>query len=251
MEKKFTNKEVANLLRNVSAAYQVKGKNQFQIRAYDQAADSIEHVTSEVKDLWESGQIDQIPNIGSHIANYLAEYFTAGSVGHFEQVFEDLPESMFDLLKVPGVGPKTALKLAQSGVVSIEDLEQRIKSGWLIKKGFGEKSLTSVLRGIEEFKRRSDRILLPVAEEVAKQVIEYLKKDENVLAVDPLGSLRRRVSTVGDVDISVASDNPKSVVDHFTKFLGVNRLVEAGERTATISLANGIFNRKIFYCANQ
>src|SRR3989338_7363 len=146
MEKKFTNKEVANLLKNVSAAYQVKGKNQFQIRAYDLAADSIEHATSEVKDLWESGQIDQIHNVGSHIANYLDEYFTTGSVGHFEQVFEDLPESIFDLLKVPGVGPKTALKLAQAGVVSIEDLEQRIKSGWLIKKGFGEKSLISVLR---------------------------------------------------------------------------------------------------------
>ena len=74
MEKKFTNKEIANLLKNVSAAYQVKGKNQFQIRAYDLAADSIEHATSEVKDLWESGQIDQIPNVGSHIANFRAVF---------------------------------------------------------------------------------------------------------------------------------------------------------------------------------
>ena len=240
MEKKFTNKEIANLLKNVSAAYQVKGKNQFQIRAYDLAADSIEHASSEVKDLWESGQIDQIPNVGSHIANYLDEYFTTGSVDHFEQVFEDLPESMFGLLKVPGVGPKTALKIAEAGVVSIGDLESRIKSGWLLKKGFGEKTLNNILRGVEEFKRKSDRILLSIAGETAKQVVEYLKKHKDVLAADPLGSLRRRVATVGDVDISVASNKPKHVIDYFKKYPGVQDIIEAGERTATISLPSGI-----------
>ena len=240
MEKKFTNKEIANLLKNVSAAYQVKGKNQFQIRAYDLAADSIEHASSEVKDLWESGQIDQIPNVGSHIANYLDEYFTTGEVKHFEEIFKDLPESMFDLLQVPGVGPKTSLKIAEAGVVSIGDLESRIKSGWLLKKGFGEKTLNNILRGVEEFKRKSDRILLPIAGETAKQVVEYLKKHKDVLAADPLGSLRRRVATVGDVDISVASNKPKHVIDYFKKYPGVQDIIEAGERTATISLPSGI-----------
>jgi len=240
MEKKFTNKEIANLLKNVSAAYQVKGKNQFQIRAYDLAADSIEHASSEVKDLWESGQIDQIPNVGSHIANYLDEYFTTGEVKHFEEIFKDLPESMFDLLQVPGVGPKTSLKIAEAGVVSIGDLESRIKSGWLLKKGFGEKTLNNILRGVEEFKRKSDRILLPIAGETAKQVVEYLKKHKDVLAADPLGSLRRRVATVGDVDISVASNKPKHVIDYFKKYPGVQDIIEAGERPATISLPSGI-----------
>lgn len=240
MEKKFTNKEVANLLRNVSAAYQIKGKNQFQVRAYDLAADSIEHSSSEVRDLWESGQINQLPNIGSHIANYLDEFFTKGKVKHFEEVFKGLPDSMFDLLKVPGVGPKTAFKLAEVGVASIEDLEDRIKSGWLVKKGFGEKTLTNIFRGIEEFKRKSDRILLPVAGEIAKQAIAYLKKHKSVKAADPLGSLRRKVATVGDVDISVASDNSKSVIDFFRNFPGAQRVIEAGERTATISLPSGI-----------
>ena len=240
MEKKFTNREVAELLSNVSAAYQVKGANLFQIRAYDSAADAIEHATSEVKDLWEAGQMDQIPGIGAHMANYLDEYFTTGKAKHFEALFKEIPEDMFEFLKVPGIGPKTAYKLAKSGVVSIEDLEQRIKSSWLVKKGFGEKSLENILRGIEEFIRKSDRILLPVAGEVAKRVIEYLKKHKDVIAADPLGSLRRRVTTVGDIDISVASKNPKSVVDHFVKFPELERVVEAGERTATIVLRNGI-----------
>jgi len=240
MENKFTNEEIAELLRNVSAAYQVKGLNYFQIRAYDAAADAIENTTLDVKTLWETGKLDQIPGIGTHIANYLDEYFTTGKVSHFESVFKQVPEDMFQFLKIPGVGPKTAFKIAKAGVVSIKDLEERIKSGWLLQHDFGQKTLDNILRGVEEFGRKSDRILLPVASEVASQIIEYLKKNKDVLIADPLGSLRRRVATVGDIDISVSSEKPKSVVEHFTKFPETNEIVESGDRTATILLRNGI-----------
>ncbi|MEX0616579.1 MAG: DNA polymerase/3'-5' exonuclease PolX [Candidatus Woykebacteria bacterium] len=240
MEPNFTNKSVSEILRNVSAAYQVKGANPFQIRAYDLAADSIEHATSELKDLWESGNLDQIPGIGENLQKYLDELFKTGKVKHFEKILQSVPEEMFQFMKIPGVGPKTAFKLAEAGVISIEDLESRIKTGWLVKKGFSEKILQNILRGIEEFKRKSDRILLPVAGEIAKQVVEYLKQNSEVKSADTLGSLRRRVSTVGDIDIAVASSNPETVINHLTKFPGISRVVEAGDRTATIALASGI-----------
>ncbi|OGY25585.1 MAG: hypothetical protein A2134_03375 [Candidatus Woykebacteria bacterium RBG_16_39_9b] len=240
METKFTNKEVTTLLRNVSAAHQVKGANPFQIRAYDVAADAVEHASSDVRALWESEDLDKIPGVGSHIANYLDEYFTSGKVKHFETVFKNIPNSMFEFLKIPGVGPKTAYKLAKAGVKNIADLEEKIKSKTLLKKGFTEKPLENILQGIEEFKRKSDRILLPVAGEVAKQVLEHLRKHKAVLATDPLGSLRRRVATVGDVDLSVASNDPKEVIEHFKKFPGTERIIESGEHTATISVRNGI-----------
>ena len=240
MEKKFTNKEVSQLLSNISAAYQVLGMNQFQIRAYDLAADSIANVTSEVKDLWEEGKLGEIPGIGKNIVAYLDELFKTGKVRHFEEISQKVPEKMFVLLRVPGIGPKTAFKLAGSGVTDISDLEKKIKSGYLLKKGFGQKTLANILRGIEEYKRKSDRILLPVAGEIAKQIIEYLKKHKDVLEADPLGSLRRKVATVGDIDISVASEKAKSVVGHFIKFPSLNRIIEVGNSTATISLSSGI-----------
>src|SRR4030067_3798420 len=194
MDKKFTNKEIATLLRNVSAAHQVKGANQFQIRAYDVAADAVEHASSDVRALWEGGQLDQIPGIGSNIANYIDELFTTGKVRHFKNFFKDIPASMFEFLTISGVGPKTAYKLAQAGVKDIADLEEKIKSKNLMKKDFTEKALENILQGIDEFKRKSDRILLPVAGEVAKQVLEYLRKHKEILAADPLGSLRRKVA---------------------------------------------------------
>lgn len=239
MEKKFSNKEIAQLLRNISAVYQIKDANQFQISAYDLAADSVEHSTSEIKDLWEAGRLDKVPRLGEHLEKYLDELFKTGKVEHFEEILGSVPDDMFQFLKIPGVGPKTAYKLAEAGVVSIDDLEKRIKSGWLVKKGFSEKILQNILRGISEFKRKSDRILLPEANEVAKKVIDHLKKHQSVQQADPLGSLRRRVATVGDIDISIASDKPKEVIDYFKKTPGIERVVEAGDRTATIALNNG------------
>lgn len=240
MVNKYSNKSVAELLRNVSAVYQIQGANQFQIRAYDLAADSIEHLSSEVKDLWENDTLGDVPRVGDNLQKYLSEYFKTGKVKHFEDVLGKVPESMFELLKVPGVGPKTAQKLAEANVVSIKDLEHRIKSEWLLNKGFSEKILNNILRGIEEFKRKSDRILLPEATETANKVISHLRKEPSVERADTLGSLRRKLATVGDIDISVASKEPKKVISHFKKTPGVERVVEAGEKTATIALSNGM-----------
>ncbi len=235
MKKKFSNKDIAILLRDVSAAHQVKGENYFQIRAYDLAADAIENAGSDVRTLWEAGELAKIPGIGSNIANYLDELLSTGKVKHFEKAFEKLPKSMFELLKISGIGPKTAFKLAQAGTKSILDLEKKINQGTLIKKGFGEKTLAKITLGISEFKRKSDRILLPAAWVVAQDVITHLKKHKGVLFADTLGSLRRKVSTVADVDISVATNNPKEVINHFTKYPGTDHVIEAGERSATIT----------------
>jgi DNA polymerase (family 10) len=193
-----------------------------------------------IRDLWEQGKLGEVPRLGEHLEKYLDEYFKSGKVEHFEEIFAKVPDDMFQFLKIPGVGPKTAYKLAEAGVVSIDDLEKRIKSGWLVKKGFSEKTLQNILRGIGEFKRKSDRILLPDAAETAEKVINHLKKLPSVQRADPLGSLRRKVATVGDIDISVSSEKPKEVVDHFKKTPRIERVVEAGEKSATISLNNGM-----------
>jgi len=240
MANKFSNKSIAELLRNVSAVYQVQGANQFQIRAYDLAADSIEHSSAEIKDLWENDKLNDVPRLGESLQKYLGEYFKDGKVKHFDSILSKVPESMFELLKVPGVGPKTAHKIAEAEVVSINDLEHRIKSGWLVKKGFSEKNLQNILRGIEEFKRKSDRILLPDAQETANKVIEHLKLEKSVQRVDTLGSLRRKVATVGDIDISVSSNDPKKVIERFKKTPSIERVVESGDKTATIALSNGM-----------
>ncbi len=237
----ISNAGVAKILHNVAAAYQIKKiGNIFQIRAYEGAADAIEHSTSEVKDLWEEKRLAEIPGVGEKIKEYLIELFQTGKVKHFEAVLKNIPEVIFELLDVPGIGPQTAYKLSNLGIHDLNDLRVKIKSGELVKKGFSAKIAEKILLGLKETSKRNKRILLPYASEQAKRVIEYLKKSPDVIDAHPLGSLRRMVATVGDLDFSVSSNNPKRVVEYFAKMPGVSRIVGKGENQATVILATGL-----------
>src|SRR3972149_5676531 len=157
LHKEMTNLEIAELLRAVAASYQLKGEdqNRFRIIAYERAADAVEHASSELKDLWDERKLDEVPGIGKSIAEHLDELFRTGKSKHFEEVMEGLPPSMFDLMKVPGVGAKTGYKLAKElGIKSLGELEKAAKTGKI-------KGIPNILKSIEETKGRTRRLLLP------------------------------------------------------------------------------------------
>lgn len=240
MSYSFTNQEISDLLSSVAAAYTIKGMNRFQIIAYENAASGIEHATADLRDLWQEGKLAEIPGVGSHIEEYLDELFSTGEVKHFDQVMKGIPKAVFPLLKIPGIGPKTALKLAEVGVEGADDLKDKIESGFLIEKGFSEKNLANINRGLEEYMRRSDRLLLPIAAEIAANVQDYLEKSPVVDRIEPLGSLRRKLATIGDIDFAISSKNPQEALNYFTKFTGTRNIVESGAFSATINLKNGV-----------
>src|SRR3989344_4748987 len=126
--------------------------------AYDRAADNIERSTSELKDLWEDHKLDTIAGLGQSIQGYLDELFRTGKVKHFKSLKKGMPTGMFELLDVPGMGPKTAYKLAKElGVKDISDLEKAAKGGKIRQlPGFGVKSEVDILTATSEIKSRSD-----------------------------------------------------------------------------------------------
>ncbi|HEY5601326.1 MAG TPA: helix-hairpin-helix domain-containing protein, partial [Patescibacteria group bacterium] len=209
----LTNAQIAELLRSVAAAYEVKSGNRFKVVAYENAATSVEHATSELKDLWEEEKLDTVPGLGKSMQAHLGELFKTGKVKYFETLFKGLPKGMFEILGVPGIGPKKAYKLSRElKIESVADLEKAAKKGKIAGlEGFGSKSEEVTLRSIDEFKRQTGRMTLPVAFPIAKDVVGWLKKSKDVERAEPLGSLRRMVSTVGDIDIAVASKNPHAV----------------------------------------
>ena len=238
---KLSNTAITRLLREIAAAYEVKNENRFKIRAYDTAADSIEHATSEVKDLWEEGRLGDLPGVGESISSHLDEYFRAGKVKHFEEVKKGLPPGMFTFFGLEGVGPKRAYRLAKElKVKTIEDLHQAVKEKKIEKlEGFGRRSQELILKAIEGREQHKERILLPVAFSLAERLIEQIKRIPGVERADPLGSLRRMVSTVGDIDIGVATAKPKEVVAAFTKLPDVSRVLGAGGLKASVILKTG------------
>jgi len=239
----MNNKQLVGLLRSIAAAYEVKGENKFRITAYERAAAAIEHSLTEVKDIWKEDNLTEIPGIGTSIASHLDELFRKGEVAHFKKVIRGLPKAMFELLKVPGIGAKTAHKLCLELSIkdhkkALERLKKAAKNGQVRKiEGFARKSEKEILEGIEELRRRKERMTLSFAQELAQKMIKYLSENgenKDILRIDPLGSLRRMNATVGDVDLAVATKEPKKVIKRFISFPEAEKVLVAGDNTARI-----------------
>lgn len=243
----FTNLKIAELLRSVAAAYEIKDedKNKFKIIAYNRASDAIEHLSSEIKDVYDEGKLDDIPGVGTSIASHLKEIFSKGSSKHFDEVLSGLPPAMFKIMEIHGIGAKTAYKLTKEFDIKESNAVKKLK--WLATKdkisripGFGEDSQASILKSISEYEGKKYRLLLPYATNVALEVVEWMKKDKNTVECDPLGSVRRGASTVGDIDIAVATKNPQETIFHFTSFPKTVRVFEKGEQSAGIVIGSDI-----------
>ncbi|HSX09725.1 MAG TPA: DNA polymerase/3'-5' exonuclease PolX [Candidatus Saccharimonadales bacterium] len=246
----MTNKEVSKLLTNVAAAYSIKDekKFRFQILAYEKAAESIKNLPTELQDLYKEDKLKGIPGVGPTIQSRLEELFKTGKVAHFEDVMKDIPLSFFPLLDIPSFGPKKAYRLVMEFNLNdpdtvIENIEKIAKKNEIASlAGFGEKSQSDILRAIAEYrlgKGKTTRMPLPFANELAEIIIAYLKKSPAVIEAQPLGSLRRRRETIGDLDIAIATNNPKEVIDHFVAYPRKERVMERGERTSSILASGG------------
>lgn len=217
----MTNLEIAELLRDVAASYELQDaqKFKFQIIAYERAADAVEHATSELKDLWDDGKLEEVPGIGSSIAEHLDELFRTGKSKHFEQVMRGIPKEAFKLMELPGIGIKTAMKLLKEG--SRKEVQEKLT---LVREG----------------EKKAKRHLLPYAALIAGEIMDYLVKNPKVKRVDPLGSLRRKASTVGDIDLSVVTSDGPGVLDYFTKYPKTQKVIEKGEHSGSIVVPGGV-----------
>lgn len=246
----MTNKEIAKLLRNVSASYRIKNEKKyyFQLIAYENASETIESLPEQLEILYKEGKLDNVPNIGKTIKSRLEELFKTGKVAHFEYVFKGIPPAVFALIDIPSLGPKRAYKLCvefglKNEDSAVDELEKVAKAGGIAKiPGFGEKSERDILRAIQEYrlgKGKTTRMVLPIAFEVGQKILDYLYTSKYVKRAETLGSLRRMMPTIGDVDIAVATNNPKSVIDHFVKYPHAERVIEKGSTTASILALGG------------
>lgn len=246
--KSFTNEEIARLLRSVAGAYTIKNeaKYRFQILAYQKAADAIDSSSKEVKDLLLENKLSKIPGIGESIKKHLTELFEKGEVEHFNEILNEISPAVFPLLDIPSFGPKKAFKLIsafglkdpKTVIDKIYNLANENKIAPL--DSFGEKSQADIITAIDEYrlgKTKSSRMVLPLAQEIADDILEYLRKNKDVVDAYPLGSLRRKKSTIGDVDIAVTSKNPQKVLTHFVNYPYKDRIIEKGDITASIVLS--------------
>jgi len=247
--KNLSNKEVVTTLKEILAALEVKGVNPFRIRAYQNAISILDNLTVSIFDLWQNKRLGEIPGIGVGIESHLNELFSSGKVEEFEQVKQDLPEGMFSLLGLRGVGAKRAFKLAAAFKLNDRETaldklkENAEKEKIQILEGFGEKMEKSILEAIEEQKMTKNfkvRFLLPQAEQIVSRIVSYMQKCKDVEKIEAAGSFRRRNATIGDLDIPISTNNPEKVLKHFLKFPEIGDVIATGDKKASVVLKNDV-----------
>ncbi len=246
----MSNKEIAKLLRNVAATYAIKDekKYRFQIIAYQKAADALDASTAEIKNLIQENSIENIPGIGPSIKQHLVELIKTGKVKHFETIMEGIPPAVFPLLDVPTFGPKKSFKLVSHFKLHdpetvIDDLKKVAESGVIASlEGFGQKSQEDIIQALTSYKNgltKSVRMTLPYASELAEKIISYMKQSKAVKEIYPLGSLRRRRDTIGDVDLAVSTDKAQEVIKHFISYPYKEQIIEEGDVSAGLIVSGG------------
>ncbi len=219
----LTNQKIAWILRLIAAAYTIKGGPYFKIVAYNNAADEVEHLGVSLRELWEHHKETKITNIGESIKGHILDLFTKGESEHFNHLLADIHPAVGVLIKVPGIGPKVAFKLTENFSFPTRDERKVIET--LIRlaeehkiqqlPNFKEKSEQRLKKLAEEYLQLylKKRFLLVEALNVAEPLVEYIKKIQGVKDVELLGSVRRRLATVGDIDIAVETSQPRQFFD--------------------------------------
>ncbi len=234
----MTNKQIIEILYQIAELLEIKGENKFKIRAYLKLAQFLSSFNKELKDIYsERGKagLREIPNIGEGIAKKIAELIETGKLTYLDELKKGLPKGVEVFLNIPGIGPKTAYKIADKfNINTISELEKLLKEHKLKDlKGFGEKTEEKILKGIQLFKNGQERKLLGFVYPIAKKVIDELKQKHKGIEITAAGSLRRMKETVGDIDILVSSFD-KKIIDSFCSLDIVSTVNAKGDTKASV-----------------
>ena len=238
----MNNRQLAETFVLIADLSEIKGEVIYKTLAYRKAAENLAGLGRDVNDMWKEGKLREIPGVGEAIAEKIDELMRTGKLQFLEKLKKEVPPGLAEWLKVPGLGPKKVGMIWKAlKITTLPELEEAAKDGKLRDlPGMGTRSEETILAGIASLARRSGRIPLGRAWPLAQGIIHELKKVSGVVAAEPAGSLRRMRSTIGDIDILVASSDPKPVMEKFTKLPGVFRVLGKGETKSSIEFGDGV-----------
>jgi len=242
------NKTMARLLAETADLMEIDGADSFRIRSYRRAAEAAEQTTVDlVEAAGDTSRLMEIDGIGKGMAAKLQAIAQTGTLPQREELLARYGAGVLELLKLPGMGPKTvALLWDAARIGSIGQLAQAIEAGRL--KGLprmGDKQIEKLRKGIEDYRRSAGRFRIDIAEEEAGRIADYLLKFEGVERVTPAGSLRRGRETVGDLDLlatgpACAPEHTQAAVDYVATYPGIHDIIAKGENKVSFHVGQGL-----------
>ena len=233
------NLAIARVLGEIGDLLEIKNENPFKIRAYRNAADTITHLGEPVAALPPADRLS-LPGIGKDLAAKIGELIDTGTCAYYQELLQEFPPTILDLLRLQGVGPKTvALLYRHLEIRSLDDLERAAREGRIRElKGMGAKKEALILKALDERQRFTGRRLIAEAWDTGAALVSDLRAHSPDAEILMVGSLRRGCETCGDLDV-LAAGAPPTLMEAFTNYRLVQRVLARGETKSSVLLAEG------------
>lgn len=238
------NQEMTRIFRQIGSALELLGANPFRANAYARAARAVGDLSEDLTAIVAAepatavDRLSAISGIGKATAEKIVEYLDHGAVEEHRRLLEKVPGGLFEVLEIPGLGPKTVkLMWDELGITSVEDLERQLGSPALASlPRMGLKTIDNIKKAIAFREKSGKRMPLGLARPLALDIVARLKRLPGVREVEFAGSLRRGRETIGDLDFLAVGDDPEVLRDGFTGLAGVTEVLARGDTKCSVRL---------------
>ncbi|ADV83749.1 DNA polymerase/3'-5' exonuclease PolX [Terriglobus saanensis] len=242
------NVTIARLLDETAALLEIDAADPFRIRSYRRAAEAVEQQTQQLAEIAQDPKaLLAIPGIGKGMAANVRDLVATGSMPLRDELLTKYRPTMLDLLRLPGMGPKTvALLWSALEISDIDALEAAAKAGHLAKlPRFGQKLIDKIAKGIEDYRKNSGRFRIDDADETAARIAALILEFPGIDTVTPAGSLRRGRETVGDLDLLVTGpacepDIVSAAVEHVAGLPLISQVIAKGQNKVSFLMRNNL-----------
>ncbi|WP_136417532.1 DNA polymerase/3'-5' exonuclease PolX [Herbaspirillum sp. ST 5-3] len=237
------NADVAAVFQQIADLLEIEGNNPFRIRAYRNAARMLSTLAPSVQTMVEENRdLKELPGIGPDLAGKIIEIVATGTCALREQLRQELPPAIHELLSVPGLGPKRVKTLYdERNIQTLDQLARAARAGEISTiPGFGKRAEQRILESVQAKLSKARRFRIDMAAQIAEALVAYLRAGEDARQIEIAGSYRRRQETVGDLDIVMSSARPIRLLQRFVEFGDVAQVQSHGTTRASVLLRQGI-----------
>ncbi len=235
-------KIASSMFNEMSQMIELLGGDRFRVNAHAKAARVLKDSTADIESLAGAGDakaLTELEGIGKSTASKLIELAQHGNMSEYDELRDQIPKGLMEVLEIQGLGPKTVkLMWDEKGVESIDDLQRIIEDGSILElPRMGQKTVDNIKESIEFMAQQGGRLHIGIAQGVADRFVEMMGKVKGVKQCAYAGSLRRGKETIGDVDILIATSDPEAAREAFTNAKGVMKVLASGEKKSSIRVA--------------
>ena len=235
------NAEIARLFEELADLLEVQGSNPFRLRAYRNAARTVEGLTEPIADLADEGPkaLTVLQGIGKNVAEKIVVICETGELPQLNEMREEVPAGVVMMLRIPGIGPKKVAALYKKlHLETLDQLKEAAENGDVAKlKGFGQKTTETILEGLEHIEQAGLRVYLADAMPFVEEIVEDLSKCEAITQVTVAGSFRRRRESIGDLDVLATSTDSAAAMKALAEHRLVEKVLVQGETKQRVRLS--------------